>query len=183
MIVLQNDNQPGYYKVVLDKKRGDYSPVEKCNAGYTGHKSKLIHDKTNICKKVSPCGSADSKCPYNFGNFKQLQQVFTPRELCLIMADELLENYKKGGTILDPCCGAGNLLYACHEKGVPWNYLYGIDLDEEMIAFCIEHYPDGHFQLGDVLEDDFMDDRFWHKNPLTRYKPGFKFGMVKSMFS
>jgi hypothetical protein len=175
MIVLIDENILGYYKVVPDKKKGDYSDVEHCNAGYTGHGSKLIHSREKLCKKVSPCSPADSKCPYSLGKFKQLCQNFTSRELALHMARKLFDGKTKeeieSDIVLDPCVGAGNLLMAALELGASEENLYGIDIDPDMIAFCMKRWPKGHFQVGNALEDDMRDEAFWTKEPLSKYTP------------
>lgn len=92
--------------------------------------------------------------------------VYTPREIALEMAKLL--NLKKRELVLEPCVGKGNLLVALLET-YPFlknEDLYGIDIDPEAIKFCMEKFPGGHFQVGDVLKDPFTDDDFWEKPPL-----------------
>jgi len=107
--------------------------------------------------------------------------VYTPRELAEYMARLL--DLKERKPILDPCVGYGQLLAAVMNTYdfIEYEDLYGIDIDEEAIKFCIEKFPGGHFQVGDILVDDYTDDAFWEKDPFEKYEPfklksGFNFG-------
>lgn len=97
--------------------------------------------------------------------------IYTPRELAESMAKQL--DLKERKPILDPCVGYGQLLAAVMNTYdfIEYEDLYGIDIDEEAIKFCIEKFPGGHFQVGDILVDDYTDDAFWEKNPFEKYVP------------
>lgn len=57
---------------------------------------------------------------------KDFGQFFTPPELSI----KMLEKFENtDGTILDPCCGAGNLLAAAIKAGFDPEKVYGIELD------------------------------------------------------
>jgi type I restriction-modification system DNA methylase subunit len=106
---------------------------------------------------------------------KLMGSFYTPQEIASEMA-ELLNNrvpneYDPNYHVLDPCCGKGNLFVAVLEMypQVHNDNLYGIDIDKEAIQFCINKFPGGHFQYGDILEDDFTDDKFWEKEPLEKF--------------
>jgi type I restriction-modification system DNA methylase subunit len=106
---------------------------------------------------------------------------YTPQEISEKMAKML--NYKDG-KILDPCVGKGNLFVACikiYNLKEPYDMLYGVDIDEEAIRFCIQKFPGGHFQVGNCLEDDLSNDDFWKKDPFSKYVPTFmsKFGQIR----
>ena len=107
---------------------------------------------------------------------------YTPKKLALKMAKML--KLKSKCKVLDPCCGKGNLFVAVLEiyDFISNEDLYGVDIDPEAIRFCIEKFPGGNFQVGNVLEDDITDDRFWQKDPFAKFDPtkrlksGFPFG-------
>jgi SAM-dependent methyltransferase len=112
---------------------------------------------------------------------------YTPRDIAMEMADKL--EWKSDQKILDPCCGRGALFQACLEKygDLTNDLIYGIDIDPIAISFCISHFPGGHFQVGDCLVDDIIDDEFWRKDPFERfsdykdrtgYRGKFRFGMI-----
>jgi type I restriction-modification system DNA methylase subunit len=113
---------------------------------------------------------------------------FTPKELALNMAQRL--EWKPGQKVVDPCVGKGALLQACKEvySQITEDLFYGIDIDSEAIKFCKEHFPGGHFQVGNCLVDDFTNDVFWQKDSFESfddykkrigYKEKFKFGVIK----
>jgi len=111
---------------------------------------------------------------------------YTPEKLAIKMAKLL--KLKSGQKILDPCCGKGNLFQAVLDtySFINESDLYGIDIDEEAIKFCIKKWPNGNFQIGDSLKDPIFEDEFWEKNSLETWeeycerKPSFKrnFGKV-----
>jgi hypothetical protein len=113
---------------------------------------------------------------------KQDQQsqgsFYTPQELAEKMARELrLKESDRSDwsdfRVLDPTVGKGNLFVAVLNE-YSWltnDNLYGCDIDEEAIRFCIEKFPGGHFQVGDCLKDDITDDEFWAKDPFSKHTP------------
>lgn len=105
--------------------------------------------------------------------------LYTLKETAIKMAKML--KLTKREPIIDPCCGKGNLFVALLEtySFLKNEDLYGIDIDPEAIKFCIEKFPGGHFQVGDILKDSFTDDDFWKKDPFSKYKPSFRSQMGK----
>ena len=84
---------------------------------------------------------------------KDFGQFFTPPELTVKMLEKL-NNFD--GTILDPCCGAGNLLAAAILAGFDPTKVYGIEIDEEIIKIAHERLvplgvPIENIHLGDAL--------------------------------
>ena len=68
---------------------------------------------------------------------KQLGQVYTPGKICIQMIDKLETVESLAGyTILDPCCGSGNLLIACLIAGADSDKLFGNDYDEIAVELC-----------------------------------------------
>ena len=85
---------------------------------------------------------------------KDFGQFFTPPELTVKMLEKL-NNFE--GTILDPCCGAGNLLAAAILAGFDPTKVYGIEIDEEIIKIAHERLvplgvPVDNLHLGDALD-------------------------------
>lgn len=106
------------------------------------------------------------------GDQKVSQQAFYTPETISLKVAKLVKDYKPGDTILEPCVGKGNLLQAMKDTyGIEDNSVfYGIDIDPEAIQFCIEKFPGGHFQVGNILEDDFTHESFWAKDPFEKWK-------------
>ena len=94
---------------------------------------------------------------------KKLGSWYTPNSISLQMAERI--QWKKGETILDPCCGVGNLLASCLDlyPELQEEELYGIDIDSEAIKQCLELFPYGHFQVGDCLTSPLTLLDFWQK--------------------
>lgn len=85
---------------------------------------------------------------------KDFGQFFTPPELSILMLEKF-EN--ANGTILDPCCGAGNLLAAAIKAGFDPTKVYGIEIDEDIIKIAHERLvplgvPIENIHLGDALD-------------------------------
>jgi len=94
---------------------------------------------------------------------------YTPK----VLAYKIVKTPKRvKGNILDPCCGRGSLLAAALDvyKHLQEENIHGIDIDKNSIEFCRRYFPHGNFQMGNILEDDFMDDRFWEKPWNMPYK-------------
>ena len=84
---------------------------------------------------------------------KDFGQFFTPPELTIKMLEKF-ENTE--GTILDPCCGAGNLLAAAIKAGFDPTKVYGIEIDEEILKIAHSRLvplgvPKCNIHLGDAL--------------------------------
>ena len=87
---------------------------------------------------------------------KDFGQFFTPPELSI----KMLEKFDNtDGTILDPCCGAGNLLAAAIKAGFDPNKVYGIEIDEEILKIAHSRLvplgvPKCNIHLGDALDSN-----------------------------
>ena len=87
---------------------------------------------------------------------KDFGQFFTPPELSI----KMLEKFDNtNGTILDPCCGAGNLLTAAIKAGFDPNKVYGIEIDEEILKIAHSRLvplgvPKCNIHLGDALDSN-----------------------------
>ena len=85
---------------------------------------------------------------------KDFGQFFTPPELSI----KMLEKFDNtDGTILDPCCGAGNLLAAAIFAGFKPDNVYGIELDPDILQIAIERLsllgvPKDNLHVGDALD-------------------------------
>ena len=85
---------------------------------------------------------------------KDFGQFFTPPELSI----KMLEKFDNtDGTILDPCCGAGNLLAAAIFAGFKPDNIYGIELDPDILQIAVERLsllgvPKDNLRVGDALD-------------------------------
>jgi type I restriction-modification system DNA methylase subunit len=125
--------------------------------------------------------------------YKKQAAVYTPQIIAEMMAKKFTnipKEYDPNFSIIDPCCGTGNLLAAVlnvwdgtefeneeqlDENGKPKkmsgvmreNNIYGADIDAAAIQKCREKFPHGHFQVyttsDGILDEyeDFTDDDFW----------------------
>ena len=87
---------------------------------------------------------------------KDFGQFFTPPDLSIKMLEKFENN---NGTILDPCCGAGNLLAAAIFAGFDPNKVYGIEIDEEILKIAHSRLiplgvPKCNIHLGDALDSN-----------------------------
>lgn len=85
---------------------------------------------------------------------QKLGQFFTPPALTIKMIEKFDDITDKD--ILDPACGAGGLLVACILAGADPNRVYGIEIDENILAICrtrLEKYgvPAKNLKVGDAL--------------------------------
>jgi ubiquinone/menaquinone biosynthesis C-methylase UbiE len=60
-----------------------------------------------------------------------------------------------GSKLLDAPCGTGALYNIC----LPCSY-YGLDIDEDRVADCIQHFPKGRFSVADASNTKFSDAFF-----------------------
>ena len=104
---------------------------------------------------------------------QKMGQFFTPPAISV----KMLENFPDtNGTIIDPTCGAGNLLVAAYFAGFEIENIYGIELDKTIMSVCRKRliklgFPesyfmkgkDNHFFVGDALQNESYDFQF-HKN-------------------
>ena len=85
---------------------------------------------------------------------KEFGQFFTPPDLSI----KMLEKFENSdGTVLDPCCGAGNLLAAAIFAGFKPDNIYGIELDPDILQIAIERLsllgvPKDNLRIGDALD-------------------------------
>ena len=95
---------------------------------------------------------------------KQLDQFFTPPEITIPMIEkfEAIENK----TILDPCCGSGNLLVACLIAGADADKIYGNDYDKQMVLICRERLSNICKQLG--KQQEFKHHQIHQGNALQK---------------
>lgn len=85
---------------------------------------------------------------------KDFGQFFTPPDLSINMLEKFDNT---DGTILDPCCGAGNLLAAAIFAGFKPNNIYGIEIDPDILQIAIERLsllgvPKDNLHVGDALD-------------------------------
>lgn len=91
---------------------------------------------------------------HDLSHRKDFGQFFTPPELSV----KMLEKFKDtDGTILDPCCGAGNLLAAAIKAGFDPTKVYGIEIDPVILQIahdrlCSLGVPFDNIRLGDALD-------------------------------
>lgn len=95
----------------------------------------------------------DPIADHSLSRRKDFGQFFTPPELSIKMLEKF-ENTE--GTILDPCCGAGNLLAAAIKAGFDPAKVYGIEIDEEILKIAQSRLeplgvPCANIHLGDAL--------------------------------
>ena len=84
---------------------------------------------------------------------KDFGQFFTPPKLTIKMLEKF-DNFD--GTILDPCCGAGNLLAAAIKVGFKPENVYGIEIDPTIMQIAVDRLsllgvPNKNIKLGDAL--------------------------------
>lgn len=108
--------------------------IESINKEYAQWKNKMYADHTLAERK-------------DFGQF------FTPPEISI----KMLEKFENtNGTILDPCCGAGNLLAAAIKVGFEPEKVYGIEIDPTIMQIAVDRLsllgvPNKNIKLGDAL--------------------------------
>jgi site-specific DNA-methyltransferase (adenine-specific) len=84
---------------------------------------------------------------------KDFGQFFTPPNLTIKMLEKF-DNFDD--TILDPCCGAGNLLAAAIKVGFKPENVYGIEIDPTIMQIAVDRLsllgvPNKNIKLGDAL--------------------------------
>jgi hypothetical protein len=98
---------------------------------------------------------------------KKLGQVYTPGKICIQMIEkfETIESLA-GQTILDPCCGSGNLLIACLIAGADVDKLYGNEYDSVAVELCRKRIN----RVCDILGKPHIKDWQIHQgNALHRF--------------
>lgn len=95
-------------------------------------------------------------------------QFFTPPELTIKMLEKF-QDIK--GSVLDPTCGAGNLLAAAIMAGADPKLIYGIELDPEILEIArsrleVLGVPKVNLHQGNALYEEcynFSDDYDYEK--------------------
>ena len=114
---------------------------------------KLTNSQINAIKEEYTHWKDKMYADNSLSRRKDFGQFFTPPDLSILM----LEKFEStDGTILDPCCGAGNLLAAAIKSGFDPTKVYGIEIDEEIIKIAHERLvplgvPIENIHLGDAL--------------------------------
>ena len=67
---------------------------------------------------------------------KELGQFYTPAKICIKMIEKFSFDTLENKTILDPCCGSGNLLIACLIAGADSDKIFGNEYDEVAVKLC-----------------------------------------------
>lgn len=74
-----------------------------------------------------------------------------------VLSQLLLNDLPPGASIVDVCCGTGQLAQLIARKGYD---CAGIDGSEEMIRYARENYPHGIFVVGDIRTPFPFQERF-----------------------
>ena len=114
---------------------------------------KLTDEQINAIKEEYTQWKDKMYADNSLSRRKDFGQFFTPPELSI----KMLEKFENtDGTILDPCCGAGNLLAAAIKAGFDPTKVYGIEIDEEILNIAQSRLvplgvPCTNIHLGDAL--------------------------------
>ena len=117
---------------------------------------KLTNEQINAIKEEYTKRKDKMYADNSLSRRKDFGQFFTPPELSI----KMLEKFDNtDGTILDPCCGAGNLLAAAIKAGFDPNKVYGIEIDEEILKIAHSRLiplgvPKCNIHLGDALDSN-----------------------------
>jgi type I restriction-modification system DNA methylase subunit len=100
---------------------------------------------------------------------QKLGSFYTPKSIVKMMVEKF--KHETCNNVLDPCCGYGNLLIGmlAYFPDLQEEQVYGVDIDPEAIRRAKEILPNANYQVGNVLEDDLTDDRFWQKPVYQRF--------------
>jgi len=91
---------------------------------------------------------------------KELGAVFTPPAITIQMIEKLKN---LNGNILDPCCGAGNLLAACIIAGANPECVYGNEYEAKFVEIARARLsklgvPKHHIHQGDATDAMCLTD-------------------------
>lgn len=89
---------------------------------------------------------------------QDLGQFFTPPSLTIRMIEKFQD---LEGPILDPCCGAGNLLAATIMAGADPKRCYGIEIDEKQAEICRNRLEKYGVPRENIITGDCLDDATW----------------------
>ena len=106
----------------------------------------------------------------------ELGQFYTPGKVCIQMIEYFGCESLAGQTILDPCCGSGNLLIACLIAGADSDKIFGNDYD----AVAVELGRKRINRVCDILGKPHIQD--WqihqgnarHKFAVTYFEPDYE---------
>lgn len=79
---------------------------------------------------------------------QRLGQFYTPGKVCIKMIEKYDCESFSGKTVLDPCCGSGNLLIVMLCIGADLDKLYGNDYDKDAVELCRERLLKAATYLG-----------------------------------
>lgn len=94
--------------------------------------------------------------------------VYTPGKIVIQMLERFDTTDLAGQTILDPCCGSGNLLAGCLIAGADSDKVFGNELIPEMVELCRErlnavcdmlgkpHIRDWQIHHGNALDPEAL---------------------------
>lgn len=97
---------------------------------------------------------------------KKLGAVFTPPEVTIQMIERMNYDILENIVIIDPCCGAGNLIAACLIAGADPKNVYGNEFEQQFVdiarkrlkKFNVSKY---HIHQGDATNPLCLDiDKF-----------------------
>lgn len=106
----------------------------------------------------------------------ELGQFYTPADICIEMLEKFEADSFANKTILDPCCGSGNLLIAMLIAGAESNNIFGNDFDAAAVKLCRQRLN----MACDILEKPHIQDWQIHKGSaldvfcLTKFGPDYK---------
>ena len=115
---------------------------------------KLTNEQINAIKEEYTKWKDSMYANRTLSERKDFGQFFTPPDLSI----KMLEKFENtDGTILDPCCGAGNLLAAAIFAGFKPDNIYGIEIDPDILQIAIERLsllgvPKDNLHVGDALD-------------------------------
>ena len=115
---------------------------------------KLTDEQINAIKEEHTKWKDSMYANRTLSERKEFGQFFTPPDLSI----KMLEKFENSdGTVLDPCCGAGNLLAAAIFAGFKPDNIYGIELDPDILQIAIERLsllgvPKDNLRIGDALD-------------------------------
>lgn len=111
---------------------------------------------------------------------QDLGAFFTPPELTIKMLEKF-ENLDDD--ILDPCCGAGNLLAATIMAGADPKRIYGIELDAEIHKIAVERLEKLGVPEKNIICGNALDSKTYQLLPFTKkntvFSNGLRFGKTK----
>ena len=105
---------------------------------------------------------------------------FTPPELTIKMLEKF-QDLK--GSVLDPTCGAGNLLAAAIMAGADPKLVYGIELDPEIHKIAVESLGKLGVPEKNIICGNALDSKTYQLLPFTKkntvFSNGLRFGKTK----